>query len=107
MPLVVVDHCHCLPPGSSAADMGGRTRRPRPPPPRLPAAAGLCVPLPLLADGLLPVIHGVFDAQHQNGAPLAVRSTLQRIRQIEFEGCIATFVRTQMDAIAPAVSEKI
>src|SRR5262249_49647443 len=72
----------------------------------LPDTAGGRVPAPLLADGLLRVIHGVLDAQHEQ----SLKETIaigQGISEIEFERSVSAFVVTKMCAIAPTVGEKI
>ena len=74
---------------------------------RLPDAARCRVPVPLLADRLLFVVHWVFNAKDQNRAARSVRQRFQGVRQVELERVVAAFVMPQVDAVAPAIGEKI
>ena len=49
-------------------------------PHRLPNAAGRRVPSPLFADGLLVIIHRIFDANHERGMLIAVVAGFQARR---------------------------
>ena len=57
----------------------------------LPDAAGCGVPMPLFANWLLGIIHRIFDAQDNQGAPGFFR-IIQSLSQIEFKGRVAAFV---------------
>ena len=69
----------------------------------LPDAAGGGVPVPLLADGLLGVVHGVLHAQDQDAATVGV----ERVGQVELERVVATLVPPERLAVAPAFGEEV
>ena len=70
---------------------------------RLPDAAGRRVPLPLLADGLLGVVHRVLHAQDDHAPALRV----ERVGQVELERRVAALVPSERLAVAPAFGEEI
>src|ERR1051325_8374857 len=72
----------------------------------LPDAARGRVPFPLFADGLLVIVHPVLDAQHDHSFAGAAFLN-ERVRDIEFEWCISTFMLAEMFAIHPAVGTEI
>ena len=69
----------------------------------LPDAARGRIPLPLLADGLLAVVHGILDAQHDHAAPVGI----ERVGEVKLERVVAALVVAEMHAVAPRVGEKI
>src|SRR5439155_10000765 len=70
-----------------------------------PADGG--VPAPLLADGLLVVVHRIFHAQHDQAGAMAVAGRIERVGKIELKRRVTPFVVAEMASVAPAIGKEI
>ena len=73
----------------------------------LPNAARGSVPMPLLPDRLLRVLHRILDPHDNQRLGASVPGTVEGFGDVELERGISPLVMANLNSIAPAVCEKV